>query len=561
MKDKDFDDIGKRLYDMEAEPPKDGWKKIVGGVNNTPVVGKIIFLRKNWWKPLVLLIPLGVYLLLHGTDETTSKVPPGSNSDTLALNSKIESGKTTAELNQTNNPDLTEKEEDSNNQQFTNHIADKNHGKTSSEDISAPFGENKELNKSSKSDTQITDASYAKSLIPIKAEKVVPTELSQFSDSLPSSDSSPDLENNEGESTMSTLKKDANKTTSRHPVENMVAIKAMDTEKDLAPGQNASGNDGADGKKGASVEAAKSSLYPIAEIPVAFSSPLHQNTTQEVKGKENINNERKVIEKPIDADSIKFKELTTDTTVLVSTDIQKENEDNESASSSWRMTFALTPQYTTETIKPIANDEVLMIDMSSKNGFYQEQIGLGIALGFGRAISPDFYLDAHLTYHQVKQEVSYSFSTGEVDTLLALQQPDGSIRVSPVYDMHDANITSQYSYGGVRISGTYYFWSRPKRRFNITAGAGIDQLLSSSLEENIDGESIPKNGDYLKNPNYNFVIGAGYNIRFRRGWELMINPTMTYYLLKEKSEDSLYNFNQRSYGLNFMLSKTISFKK
>jgi hypothetical protein len=33
MKEKDFEDIGKRLYDLEADPPKAGWKKIGTALN------------------------------------------------------------------------------------------------------------------------------------------------------------------------------------------------------------------------------------------------------------------------------------------------------------------------------------------------------------------------------------------------------------------------------------------------------------------------------------------------------------------------------------------------
>ena len=67
MKDKDFDDIGKRLYDLDADPPKNGWRKIGAAITQGPA-GRVIWLRKHWWKPLIILIPLGVYFTISDSN-------------------------------------------------------------------------------------------------------------------------------------------------------------------------------------------------------------------------------------------------------------------------------------------------------------------------------------------------------------------------------------------------------------------------------------------------------------------------------------------------------------
>ncbi len=61
MKEKDFDDIGKRLYDQEADPPKDGMKKIHSMLHGAEKSGKVISIGKNWWKALLLVAPLVMY--------------------------------------------------------------------------------------------------------------------------------------------------------------------------------------------------------------------------------------------------------------------------------------------------------------------------------------------------------------------------------------------------------------------------------------------------------------------------------------------------------------------
>ena len=56
MKDQDFDEIGKRLYDMEADPPQDGWEKLYGGLHQVPPRGKLVFFRKHWWKQTAIIL-------------------------------------------------------------------------------------------------------------------------------------------------------------------------------------------------------------------------------------------------------------------------------------------------------------------------------------------------------------------------------------------------------------------------------------------------------------------------------------------------------------------------
>src|SRR5690606_33064217 len=67
MKENDFDDIGKRLYKQEAEPPQDGFSKIRATLVPPATPTKTI-LMKNWWKPLVVLIPVVVYLTVNDTE-------------------------------------------------------------------------------------------------------------------------------------------------------------------------------------------------------------------------------------------------------------------------------------------------------------------------------------------------------------------------------------------------------------------------------------------------------------------------------------------------------------
>ena len=75
MKDREFDKMGKRLFDLEADPPKDGWKKIGSALSPKEQSGKIIQLRKHWWKPLIVIIPASLYILYSSQNSNTSEHP------------------------------------------------------------------------------------------------------------------------------------------------------------------------------------------------------------------------------------------------------------------------------------------------------------------------------------------------------------------------------------------------------------------------------------------------------------------------------------------------------
>ncbi|MGK7390474.1 MAG: hypothetical protein ACNS60_08985 [Candidatus Cyclobacteriaceae bacterium M2_1C_046] len=72
LNDKDIDQIGKRLYDLETDPPMDGWKKINRDLHPSDDVAGGFF-NKHGWKGLLVLLPIVFYLLW-----TTQKTIPAT---------------------------------------------------------------------------------------------------------------------------------------------------------------------------------------------------------------------------------------------------------------------------------------------------------------------------------------------------------------------------------------------------------------------------------------------------------------------------------------------------
>jgi hypothetical protein len=275
------------------------------------------------------------------------------------------------------------------------------------------------------------------------------------------------------------------------------------------------------------------------------------NTTKELLKSESSHTSSHGNEIPIDSPVESFDSTTVPSSINEAKPIVKEK-----TSKPWRVSAGFAPQFASESVRPTNNDDILVTSISNKGQAYQ-RIGYTIFLGGGKEVRRNLYLDAQLSYQRVNEQISFAYSTGQVDTLIASQQSDGMVRVMPVYHVTDAEQTLHISLAGLRVGGTFYFWQRGMRRFNIGASAGINSVLSSKKETKTDTSISSSRIDGLNKFSYSLSISGGYSIAFAPGWEAMINPTLTYFVRTGAPKNQVINFSQRSYGLQVSLSKTI----
>jgi hypothetical protein len=230
-------------------------------------------------------------------------------------------------------------------------------------------------------------------------------------------------------------------------------------------------------------------------------------------------------------------------------------ESNEKVRKPWRITASVKSQYSTKPSQPVANDEVMVTNIKKQKSF--EQSGYGFTVGAGKALTKHFYMDGQLSIIKTERTTQFSYSNGEVDTLIAVQQPDQSVIIRPVYKIRNSEIINQFTYGGIHVTGSYYFWQKQHRRFSLTASAGAHYLLQSTEKERVNGEWSTYKYNNGNRINYSLMIGAGYSINFKHGWELTLSPTMMYYLKSPQRKELPYNFNLRSADLNIAVSKTL----
>lgn len=505
MKEKDFDEIGKRLLNIEAEPPKNGWKR-VGAALQTPLSGKVVWIKKFWWLPLAVLIPAALFYWYPSQDLTMPDAAEESIS--IAPSNEPIADSSSSQSEQENYSDESKKSEKV---ETTFSVPSKTATTTTtSEKIdihSIANAEKVEAKKYEVSNTAPVKITVTSLPTVIENSIALPSSKSESIETIESKNTStPDaLNQQEKEPTASAFKEVVEPTDHRALSSN--SFNKIDS---------------------ATIEGSPQNRTLVKEVDRLVADSVSTTELQKEKTAQ-----------PTDSASVKADEI-----------IKKKE-----SYSLWRWSLAFAPQYVTRVVKPLANDEVFVTNVSYPTE--TKNIGYQVAAGMGKSITENLWLDAQLSYTSLQQDIFFSSNTGAVDTLLAELQADQTIRVTPVFEIIDREVKSKINYGGLRLSGTFYFWANARRRFNLQAAASTYYILKSNVQEKIDNRWTDLTSNNQDKLNFAMTIGGGYNLWLSQGWELMINPTLTYYLKEVKNAQLPYNVSQRTLGLNFTLSKMI----
>lgn len=487
MKEKDFEDIGKRLRDLDAEPPENGWNKIFASLKVEPPAN-ISWFKKHWTKFFLLLfLPAGIYLL--APDHPSNNTSSGEKEFAMTAPSE-ETDKSLPDVSNAIAIDRTGNDYSKHKQQeltpYTKQEPEKNSRQSSENDLTVGQSEiTKSLISNSngiaiRNDEQITDLS--------------------------TNDNDNDAQKRPAAYSSETTVLENNVNSSEQAIEPPASRDRMDEAN-------------------------------YGDKPAPSAVPETETFSQD---------------KQTSANTDSISDLSD---VLLSNEINANTSEEQNSLSKWRLTISFLPQYGNKTALPDTDDDVLVTGLKRKDD--PLKIDFGFAVGVGIALKENLYLDAQVTYTQIRQNTFLSYATGKVDTLLAVQQSDQSVRIVPVYQTDSREFSNKYSYIGLRFGATQYFWTNSKRRFNISAMMGTNYLASSTVKEKVTSNWTSINTRNLNKINYTATLGVGYNIYLQKGWELMINPSITYYLRSVKTAELPYNFRQQSYGLNLMLSKEI----
>lgn len=602
MNDKDFEDIGKRLYDLEAEPANNAWARIKPEITPDDDPEKGGYFYRNWWKPLVLILPLSVYLLwpmketapATSADQALNNTSPNATAPAVVQEERQrDAAGTIAKAETTESSLLYDQEKADGEEPDTTETAQPGAGQKGKADAlisteksiskaasarrgsqSKNAGQEKARNGSTTASGTSAAASFTQDvpLGNVARGVAAGTEEQKNAPLAASVDTSKKSTEGrvEDESRNDAVERENNASSGN---QRMVAVPANETrtneliDKGVShtnEGENLAAVSQVSPKAVAETESGnlkrENEIAPNPDERIAKTNGSDSKETSPGTDPEDKSSIPKFhgpvfparTNSDTDAAGLPEEKFLTPVDTVVSSGVTGAKKEK-NFGQTWRVSFIMNPQFVFRTYRPEANDDILVTGVN-KGKALPERAGFGLGFGIGKAINSNIYLDGHITLTRLNQDLSFNYSDGRVDTLLSTLLPDGSVAVSPVYRTTGYERTEKLTMGGVRIGATYYFWNNGRRRFNFAASAGMNYVLASRFTES----GISPWGDTMTPAKalYNFSAGAGYSVLISRGWELLVNPNVTYFA-DSGNNQSPVGLNQRSYGVNLMLSKAL----
>lgn len=226
----------------------------------------------------------------------------------------------------------------------------------------------------------------------------------------------------------------------------------------------------------------------------------------------------------------------------------------------WFVSLAFAPRYSFKAVTPATSDDIYITNLRTNNKLDPERMGYEFGLNVGQQLKKQLYLEAGLSLMQLREDVTYNFTNGKVDTLLQVRQSDGSFKATPVYVTDERQLKSSFMYGGARLGVTYFFWEQARQRFNLTMAGGMNLLVKGRTQTYSNGQlketiHFPSEDNLLEQANYNLMIGAGYNTTLQGKYELMLMPNLNYFLGSTYNKREPFGIKPYSLGLSIQLRR------
>jgi hypothetical protein len=232
-------------------------------------------------------------------------------------------------------------------------------------------------------------------------------------------------------------------------------------------------------------------------------------------------------------------------------------------SKEWMVGLFFSPRYSFRVVTPSSSDDIYIEKLTNRRKSGSERMGYELGVSVSKSITNHLYLESSLAFMQLKENLSYSYTTSKVDTLLRKGSSDGQqIQLTAVYASGNRQLISSYAYGGWRLGATYYFWQNRRRRFNITMNGGINLLVKGQTREVINAQEsrtiyFPSKENILEQTNYNLLIGAGYSMQILEKYELMFMPTLNYFLGSTFKAREPFGLQPYSLGIHVQVKRRL----
>ncbi|GEO05070.1 hypothetical protein AAE02nite_27340 [Adhaeribacter aerolatus] len=228
----------------------------------------------------------------------------------------------------------------------------------------------------------------------------------------------------------------------------------------------------------------------------------------------------------------------------------------------WEAGFSFASRYAFRQFTPNASDNIFITQVNTRNKSNPERLGYEFGFNLARALTQNLYVETGLAWLQLKENLTYTYTNGTIDTIVVTATTNQT-RINPVYKMEERRLASSYAYGGWRLGASYYFWNNGRRRFNFSVAGGINLLIKGETQEYQNGQYVrkvvfPSRANILEQANYNLLVGAGYNTRLGQHFELMLMPSLNYFMGSTFKEREPLGLRPYSLGLNIALKRRFS---
>jgi hypothetical protein len=228
----------------------------------------------------------------------------------------------------------------------------------------------------------------------------------------------------------------------------------------------------------------------------------------------------------------------------------------------WTVGVFAAPRYSFRLFAPEGSDEVYIMRLNNRNTSNTQRMGYELGLAVSRSVTARLALRTSLAYTQLNENLSYTYATGHVDTVLHSLTHDGAILVNPVLQTAERQLISSYAYAGWRAGATWYVAQRGHRRYHVSVEGGVNLLVKGRTRTLINGQPqetvyFPSRDNLLEQTNYNLQVGVGYSFRVRRRYEGTVMPALNYFLGSTFRSREPFGLRPYSLGVHLQLSRRV----
>jgi hypothetical protein len=226
----------------------------------------------------------------------------------------------------------------------------------------------------------------------------------------------------------------------------------------------------------------------------------------------------------------------------------------------WTAGVYFAPRYAFRKFIPNATDDLLITKVTSANQLDPERMGFEFGASYSRVIRPRLFGEGSLSWMQLKENVSYTLTAGELEAIDVRETDSRQIVVESTLKTEERQLISSYAYAGLRLGASYYFLERANSRLNLTVAAGANLLVRGRTLRYSNGvwtETIefPSAENILEQSNYNLQLGVGYNAGLSEKYELTLMPAVNYFLGSTFKEREPLGLKPYSLGLTLQLRR------